>query len=72
MKETVKSAEWRVEEYQENDNTMQMTHAMTCAQHLELEPMSMCDIKRVCCETRENGTCEGVLFTHTVGAADCL
>ena len=36
-----------VEEYQDNDNTMQMTHAMTCAQHLGLEPMSMCDIKRV-------------------------
>ena len=28
--------ECRVEEYQDNDNTMQMTHAMTCAQHLEL------------------------------------
>ena len=47
MRETVKSAEWRVDEYQDNDNTMQMTHAMTCAQHLELEPMSRCDIKRV-------------------------
>ena len=30
-----------VEVYQDNDDTMQMTHAMTCAQHLELEPMSM-------------------------------
>ena len=39
--------ECRVAEYQDNDNTVQMTHAMTCAQHLELEPMSMCDIKRV-------------------------
>ena len=28
--------ECRAEEYQDNDNTMQMTHAMTCAQHLEL------------------------------------
>ena len=33
--------ECKVEVYQDNDNTMQMTHAMTCAQHLELEPMSM-------------------------------
>ena len=39
--------ECRVEEYQDNDNTMQMTHAMTCAQHLELQPMLMCDMKRV-------------------------
>ena len=33
--------ECRVEEYQDNDTTMQMTHAMTCAQHLEREPMSL-------------------------------
>ena len=31
----------------DNDNTMQMTHAMTCAQHLELEPMTL----KECCET---------------------
>ena len=30
-----------VEVYQDNDDTMRMTHAMTCAQHPELEPMSM-------------------------------
>ena len=33
--------ECEVEVYQDNDDTMRMTHAMTCAQHLELEPMSM-------------------------------
>ena len=33
--------ECEVKVYQDNDNTMRMTHAMTCAQHLELEPMSM-------------------------------
>ena len=33
--------ECEVEVCQDNDNTMRMTHAMTCAQHLELEPMSM-------------------------------
>ena len=27
--------------YQDNDDIMRMTRAMTCAQHLELEPMSM-------------------------------
>ena len=45
MRETVKSTEWRVEEYQD-DNTMRMTHAMTCAQHtLSLEPMSCVTLK---------------------------
>ena len=33
--------ECEVEVYQDNDHIMRMTHAMTCAQHLELEPMSM-------------------------------
>ena len=33
--------ECEVEVYQDNNDTMRMTHAMTCAQHLELEPMSM-------------------------------
>ena len=33
--------ECQVEVYQDNDDTMRMTHAMTCAQHLELESMSM-------------------------------
>ena len=33
--------ECEVEMYQDNDDIMRMTHAMTCAQHLELEPMSM-------------------------------
>ena len=39
--------ECTAEECQDNGNTMQMTPAMTCAQHMELEPMSMCGIKRV-------------------------
>ena len=33
--------ECEVEVYQDNDDTMRMTHAMTCAQHLGLEPISM-------------------------------
>ena len=33
--------ECEVDVYQNNDDTMRMTHAMMCAQHLELEPMSM-------------------------------
>ena len=44
----------------DNDNTMQMTHAMTCAQHLELEPMT---VKESVVKHRENVTCEYVLFT---------
>ena len=32
--------ECEVEVYQDNDDIMRMTHAMTCAQHLELKPMS--------------------------------
>ena len=33
--------ECEMEVYQNNDDIMRMTHAMTCAQHLELESMSM-------------------------------
>ena len=33
--------ECEVEVYRDNDDTMRMTNAMTCAQHLELEPVSM-------------------------------
>ena len=37
------------------------------ARHLEPEPMSRPTLN-VCCETRENVTCEGVLFTHMVSS----
>ena len=59
MRETVKSAEWRVEEYQDNNN-MRMTHGW-CAQ----DTLNQCQVRHwnVCCETLENATCEGVLFT---------
>ena len=41
VRDRKESEEWEVEVYQNDDTTMRMTHAMTCAQHLELEPMSM-------------------------------
>ena len=39
--EDERDGECKVKVYQDNDNSMQMTHAITCAQQLELEPMSM-------------------------------
>ena len=41
VEERKNDEECEVEVYQDNDDTMRMTHAMTCAQHLELEPMSL-------------------------------
>ena len=36
-----KNEECEMEVYQDNDDIMRMTHSMTCAQHLQLEPMSI-------------------------------
>ena len=41
VRDRKESEECEVVVYQDDDTTMRMTHAMTCAQHLELEPMSM-------------------------------
>ena len=40
MRGTVKSAEWRVEEYQDNNN-MRMIHEMTCAQ----DTLNQCHVR---------------------------
>ena len=54
--------------YQDNDNTMQMTHAMTCAPHTLNLSQYQCDIKSVV-NHKENVTCDCVLFTHSVGCS---
>ena len=68
MRETVKSAEWRVEEYQYN-NTMRMTHGWRARK--TLEPMSRATLKCVLWNTRK---CDvwGVLFTPSVGCSRLL
>ena len=59
MRETVKSANWRVEENQNNHCAWSMDDVM------RTNIWSQCHVRRwkVCCETRENVTCVGVLFT---------
>ena len=49
-----------------------MTHGWHAQDTLNLEPMSRATLKWVCCETRENVTCEGVLFTEFAFAHLCL
>ena len=60
MRETVKSAKWRVEE--RSEQPLRMKHGWRDADN-HLEPMSCATLKWVR-ETLENVTCEGVLFTN--------
>ena len=64
MRKTVKSREQKVEEYQYHNN-MQMTHGWRAQD--TLSQCHVCDILVRVRETRENVTCEGVLFTLPVG-----
>ena len=61
MRETVQSAKWRLEENQNNHCARSMDDVM------RTNILSQCHVRHCyeCRETRENVTCEGVLFTET-------
>ena len=70
IRKTMKSAKWRVEEISKRTTTQAHDDMTWCAQ----DTLSQCHVRHwnVCCETRENVTCEGVLFTLPVGRSRLL
>ena len=68
MGETVKSAKWRVEERSKRTTTQTHETGLHDARYT----LSQCHVRHclTCVQTRENVTCEGVLFTSLVWRCD--